>query len=220
MEYSRRIARSLIDYHEKNRLNYEFNECESLFKIPMTMEDSKVKHISNKIKITENGYFCSSVADFYVETNERHKMLEHIRLINNELSNRFHLKDNDKIANFSFDFFSGEISYNQSKQCGNKYLSDEEIDDITSMASSCFYIFAEGFYSVLNSYETPEEAAISSLNRLDEVLSNATDSQNSTNPDLSEGYQEYDDYEHDGWGDLNPYDLDADDYEAWMDSFD
>ena len=29
-----------------------------------------------------------------------------------------------------------------------------------------------------------------------------------------------DNYELDGWDDLNPYDLDADDYEAWMDSFD
>ena len=185
----------------------------------MNMENSKIKHISNKIKITENGYFCSSVADFYVDTNERHNMLKHINLINNELSTKFHLKDKEKIANFSFDFFSGEISFNQSKQCGNIYLSDEAIDDITSIASSCFYIFAEGFYSVLNNYETPEEAAISSSSRLDKAISNTSSSEKQTNPDLSNREQEYD-YEYDGYGDLNPYDLDAEDYEAWMDSFD
>lgn len=217
MEHSHYIARSLIDYHEKNCLNYDYDEYNSLFEIPMYLEDSKIQHIFNKIRITNDGYFCSSVADIHVNVRERHNMFKYIMLINYELNNKFHSRN--KTANFSFDFFNGEISYNQSNQCGDIYLSDEEIDNITSVASSYFYVFGEGFFNISNNYQTPEEAVLSSFSKLDELLFNSNNSQSPTYSNYSDGNQESD-FEPDGWDDLNPYDMDDWDYDSWADSFD
>ncbi len=75
---------------------------------------------------------------------------------------------------------------------------------------------AKGSSIIKNGFiaEIPEIVEWTKNATRNDKTSNDTVFQSNTVPD--DNYNEYDCY--DGYGDLNPYDLDADDYEAWMDS--
>lgn len=330
MSYSYNIVNSIVDYYEKNRLRYEFDEICATFSILVHIEDDKnINYIQHEIKITENGYFVHAIPDISVDVDKRHNMLRYINIINKKLS-----ESSNQTFNFNFNLLSGELSFNKSVECGDVYLTDDDIDSITGFPDCNFYVFSEGIYNVMNNYNSPEVAANNSINKLEQIIQDSRN-QNSKDSGSSFGgkelfctkiagttfdgrqgiisdlknrgmlnygqslllqreynnkydsnavqvlhsqsrqvlgyipkdtvsriaekmdkgasfiayvetvtggngynlginikvcqedivsedndYTDYDDYKYDGYGDLNPYDLDAGDYEAWMDSFD
>lgn len=330
MSYSYNIVNSIVNYYEKNKLRYEFDEICATFSILVNIEDDKnINYIQHEIKITENGYFVHAIPDISVDVDKRHNMLRYINIINKRLSELF-----NQTFNFNFNLLSGELSFDKSAECGDVYLTDDDIDSITAFPDCNFYVFSEGIYSVMNNYNSPEVAANNCINKLEQLIQDSRSQSPKDSGSSFEGKESfftkiagttfdgrqgiisdlknrgmlnygqslllqreynnkydpnaiqvlhsqtkhmlgyipkdkasdisgkidngtnfiayvetitggngynlgvnikvcveedlcdeadcdyYDDGRYDGWGDLNPYDLDAGDYEAWMDSFD
>lgn len=177
MEYSRRIARSIIDYHEKNRLRFTTskNENSVIIQVPMDLSnaETEIDCVDNSILVTDCGFYCCSTVNVYIEPNMAHNVLMYISLINYELHKSFCYSNGGTLRGFSFDALVGKIYFIQSQECGDKYLSDDEIEFLIHGAAWFFSNFSTSICDVLKGNESPEDAAAYSVNRLDEILSNA-----------------------------------------------
>ena len=177
MEYSRYIARSIIDYHEKNRLRFTTSKNENgvIIKVPMNINDAEteIDHVDNNILVTNCGFYCCSTVNVYIEPNMAHNVLMYISLINYELHKSFCYSNGGTIRGFSFDALAGKIYFIQSQECGDKYLSDDEVEFLIHGAAWFFSNFSTSICDVLNGNKSPADAAVCSVNRLNTVLSDA-----------------------------------------------
>ena len=182
MEYSRRIARSIIDYHEKNRLRFTTSKNENgmIIKVPMNINDAEteIDYVDNNILITNCGFYCYSTVNVYIEPNRAHNVLMYISLINYELHKSFCYSNGGTLRGFSFDALEGKIYFIQSQECGDKYLSDDEVEFLIHGAAWFFSNFATSICDVLNGNKSPEDASVYSVDRLNEILSNAAKENN------------------------------------------
>lgn len=183
MSYSYNIVNSIVDYYEKNRLCYEFDEICATFSILVHVEDDKnINYIQHEIKITENGYFVHAIPDISVDVDKRHNMLRYINIINKKLSEL-----SNQTFNFNLNLLSGELSFNKSAECGDVYLTDDDIDSITGFPDCNFYVFSEGIYNVLNNYNSPEVAANNSINKLEQLIQ---DSRNQSSKNSGSSFED------------------------------
>lgn len=182
MEYSRRIARSIIDYHEKNRLKFTTskNENRVIIKVPMNINDAEteIDYVDNDILVTNLGFYCCSTVNVYIEPNRAHNILMYISLINYELHKSFCYSNGGTLRGFSFDALEGKIHFIQSQECGDKYLSDDEVEFLIHGAAWFFSNFSASICDVLNGNKTPEDAAAYSVNRLNAILSDVAKENN------------------------------------------
>lgn len=169
MSYSYNIVNSIAGYYERNHYYYEFDDVCATFTITVKIEDDiEINQVRHEIKITESGYLIHSVPDLYVETSSRHNMLRYINIVNGNLA-----KATNHTFSFGFDLINGELSFNKSTECGNIFLSDEDIDSMTSFSECTIYIFCEGLYNVTYGYDSPESAASKSMQKLEEAVANS-----------------------------------------------
>lgn len=227
MNYSHYIARSMIDFYEKKDVQYTFNENDSFFEIPVRINwsendysDCKTYEFTNTILISDKGYFSYSVGDLNIDisNNNLHKIFRLVNLINFQFT-----KGDTRGGKYFFGLFlnpsNKELGVIQSEECGDVYLSDEKINKISEYGADSLCYFREYFLSVINNDESPDSAVNRWFDRIFKCTPNGNNENTITNDNCWDDNDD-DDGCHDGWDDLNPYDLDADDYEAWMDSFD
>lgn len=169
MSISLNITNSIIDHYEKKHCYYEFDEVFSTFIIPVRIEDDiAINAIEHKIKVTNYGYLIQSEPDVYVKAEKRYAILKFINMINCNL-----LSNSNQTFNFSFDVLTGAIRFNRCIECGDKYLSADEIDSITSFSEGNIYIFGKGFLDIIHNSVAPEIAVVSCMNELRKVLSHS-----------------------------------------------
>lgn len=147
VNYSTKIANSIIDYFKSEQWSYEFERENGIIQISFNVA-LKIKELKHIIAVEKKGFLFNTYIPLNGDMTSKGKIAELFNLINNDI----------KIGKFSIDYEDGEIKFSSYTECGDTYLSLEDIKFKIMLHEFMYTQYEEALLAVMFQLKTPEQA--------------------------------------------------------------